>query len=725
MAEIPEPSNLIFGKINVGESTVSPGDVALTVTAKLGGTVLANYQFGSKAELGDNYLLSIPLDSEGSRAVGTAREGDQIEIFVSNVFAKNVTIGSRGSLLPTDLSINLSTYQNQDSDNDGIPDYIELQHAFLDENNPNDAGADEDNDGYSNLEEVLAQTDLQDDGSQPFLTDYTTSVVMNTEAGGEMGIMIRYQGPDNYYRFSWNSESDTRRLEKNVDGTITVLASNNAVLTPLTNYTVEFSVLGNQISVHVDGVELFNLLDDSLIRGPLALYNRNASKTQYDNLSLTDLVTDRETHEHFSDDTVLDFLTVVNEGGVGTVPTWSIENKILIQDTQIFNGSPQTEGRHGTFAVFLLNDTDADGVPNESDAFPSDPNATLDSDNDGMPDAWEVDHGFDPQVNDADGDEDGDTISNLDEYKNNTDPNTYNPNNSAPETFATTTWNARQISSISMVEGNNFATTSAIDPNVKIWDANSALDSAIATYDTQAVNGVHSSATYLNEVIVGTGDATVQVWDTSSNQKKLEFTAMNGSALAVDVNDSYYTAGTSEGLIYLWDKSGELLNKWNTGSLFISDIKFYDGLVYVSTSLPKETTAWDVSGNLHYRVEGDEGEGFPKLDISAKGSLLIAGGQSRKGITRMQSAPSTMGSKAVSEVLTVFDNPLSGLYINESTQQMITGDEEGNIYITQLPSGQLFRVFKAHDLAVTDATLTDTAIISASIDGEIKVWNLD
>ncbi len=54
-------------------------------------------------------------------------------------------------------------------------------------------------------------------------------------------------------------------------------------------------------------------------------------------------------------------------------------------------------------------DSDGDGVPDDRDAFPLDPNETLDTDgdgvgnnadidddNDGMPDAWETLHGLNP-----------------------------------------------------------------------------------------------------------------------------------------------------------------------------------------------------------------------------------------------------------------------------------------------------------------------------------------
>lgn len=89
-------------------------------------------------------------------------------------------------------------------------------------------------------------------------------------------------------------------------------------------------------------------------------------------------------------------------------------------------------------------DSDGDGVVDELDAFPSDPeewfdtdndgignNADLDDDNDGMPDSWEIEHGLDPLRNDAQEDFDGDGVSNIDEFENGSNP-AQAPGNRAP-----------------------------------------------------------------------------------------------------------------------------------------------------------------------------------------------------------------------------------------------------------------------------------------------------
>lgn len=120
-------------------------------------------------------------------------------------------------------------------------------------------------------------------------------------------------------------------------------------------------------------------------------------------------------------------------------PTYDTDNDRMGDAWELANGLSPTN------AADAAQDADSDGLSNyEEFLYGTDPGSTdtdgdglsdgdevhihgtsvhsVDTDGDGMPDKWETDHNLNPLVNDAGADPDGDSLTNLEEYRNGTDP---------------------------------------------------------------------------------------------------------------------------------------------------------------------------------------------------------------------------------------------------------------------------------------------------------------
>jgi len=125
-----------------------------------------------------------------------------------------------------------------------------------------------------------------------------------------------------------------------------------------------------------------------------------------------------------------------------TAPHVTVSETLIFQLTILdSDGLQDVDTCAITVTAIAVADSDGDGVPDNQDAFPNDPdesldtdgdgrgnNADTDDDNDGMPDTWELEYGLNPLKDDAADDPDGDDISNINEYNLGINPNHYEGN---------------------------------------------------------------------------------------------------------------------------------------------------------------------------------------------------------------------------------------------------------------------------------------------------------
>lgn len=103
-------------------------------------------------------------------------------------------------------------------------------------------------------------------------TDYRFSIYMRTEAGGAIGVAFRFAAPNTFYRFSIDRDGRYRRLVRVTTGTAAILAEDDFVLQPNTDYLVTVQAIGSTIEVYQDGALVFSVQDGAIPSGRIGFY---------------------------------------------------------------------------------------------------------------------------------------------------------------------------------------------------------------------------------------------------------------------------------------------------------------------------------------------------------------------------------------------------------------------------------------------------------------------
>lgn len=155
-ARIPEPDAMVHGQILVDGQVVgaSRTDVVVEARRLVDGVVLAGYRMGSDPDVGDRYVLRIPLES-GTPPVPplAAAVGETVQLefrsAVQVLDQRTQALVARGQIQRLDLTL------GSGGDTNGMPDDWEIFHFGAAGQDPDD---DADGDGRTNREEYEAGT---------------------------------------------------------------------------------------------------------------------------------------------------------------------------------------------------------------------------------------------------------------------------------------------------------------------------------------------------------------------------------------------------------------------------------------------------------------------------------------------------------------------------------------------------------------------------------------
>ena len=116
-----------------------------------------------------------------------------------------------------------------------------------------------------------------------FWEDYILSCDMRSTDNDDIGLVFNWQDGQNMYMFDWNLQGNFRRLIKWVDGVSTILATEAVGYVTNQWYKIDVYTISGELVVAIDGVQIFNVDDNTFTSGKAGLFCSGNQSSYWDN----------------------------------------------------------------------------------------------------------------------------------------------------------------------------------------------------------------------------------------------------------------------------------------------------------------------------------------------------------------------------------------------------------------------------------------------------------
>lgn len=118
-------------------------------------------------------------------------------------------------------------------------------------------------------------------------SDYRVSVRLRSEDDDAIGVIFRYRGDGEYYRFSMDHERRYRRLVRRSGGTTTLLWEDDEPYELGREYLLTIDCVGDRIVGYLDGEQLFAVTDSTIDTGKVGVYCRANIGARFEDVRVT------------------------------------------------------------------------------------------------------------------------------------------------------------------------------------------------------------------------------------------------------------------------------------------------------------------------------------------------------------------------------------------------------------------------------------------------------
>jgi hypothetical protein len=174
--------------------------------------------------------------------------------------------------------------------------------------------------------------------------DYRVQVRLRADIGaGAVGVLIRRNGGDAFYRFSLGfGPAGFRRLVRHSAGATVVLWEDGTTAAPARNYDLTFEAIGNLINVALDGAVLCSVRDmEPIPSGAIALYSWRCTGTVFSAIEVVG-----RTRR-------LGSWAVEDLGALSAAPAWQIRDEALDQTRDLLGEPDGDLDSFGSYAAWM------------------------------------------------------------------------------------------------------------------------------------------------------------------------------------------------------------------------------------------------------------------------------------------------------------------------------------------------------------------------------------
>lgn len=249
------------------------------------------------------------------------------------------------------------------------------------------------------------------------------------------------------------------------------------------------------------------------------------------------------------------------------------------------------------------------------------------------------------------------------------------------------------VNTIALSPNGKVLATGGADKKVKLWNpGDGALIKSIDAHDG-AVTALWFSMDS-QKLFTGSADKKVKVWNVADGKNESTIAAHEGTVLGVISTPQMVITGGSDGLIRLWDDSGNKTFELEHPGLRTMSINLVDPALY--TADKSGAIKWWKPDGTNGDFEGTQGGAINVLVSTPDGKKLLSGGAN--GIVKVWDIDS---AKMVKEVADVHKGGVTAIVITPDGKTIITAGADKTVKLWSADGKLLKTVEKAHEEAVT------------------------